>query len=542
MADIDTAPHPASPIHAREEQIFPRLPAPLIARIATYGDEEFLPSDTLLFGRGDRGPDFFVVLDGAIDLFDGEGGYVRSYLPGQFSGELHLFSGRASLLDGRAAAGTRVLRLSPEAFRRMASAEPDIGEIVMRAFILRRVDLLATGFGGITLVGSAEDPETHRIREFLTRNAHPHRFVDLRDPAAPEALTADELPAVLLPKGQVLSRPSSAQLADLLGLNAVAEGDATYDLVVVGAGPAGLAAAVYGASEGLSTFLVEAEAPGGQAGTSSRIENYLGFPTGISGQALAGRAITQAHKFGAVLRVSRRAEHLDCSSRPFRLALAGGETVQARAVVIATGARYRRLDLPNYAALEGCGIYYAATPMEAQLCAGAEVVVVGGGNSAGQAAMFLSRSCARVHILVRGPGLAATMSDYLVQRIANSANVQLHPYCEVTSVEGSDFLTRLQWRDSANSTTETRDVRGLFVMIGAAPNTEWVSDCLPLDSAGFVPTGMDAEGRPLASPYATVVDGVFAVGDVRAGSVKRVASGVGEGAAVVSAVHRHLAG
>ncbi|OAN66565.1 FAD-dependent oxidoreductase [Sphingomonas sp. TDK1] len=542
MPDADITLRPEPPVHAREDQIFPRLGQPLIARIAAYGAEESPASDTLLFGRGDRGPDFFVVLAGAIDLFDADGGYVRSYLPGQFSGELHLFSGRASLLDGRAAKGTRLLRLAPDAFRRMASAEPDIGEMVMRAFILRRVDLLATGSGGITLVGSAEDPETHRIREFLTRNAHPHRFVDLRDPAAPEALTAEELPAVLMPEGRVLSRPSSAQLADLLGLNAMPEGGATYDLVVVGAGPAGLAAAVYGASEGLSTFVVEAEAPGGQAGTSSRIENYLGFPTGISGQALAGRAITQAHKFGAVLRVSARAEHLDCSSRPFRIALAGGETVQARAVVIATGARYRRLDLPGYAALEGCGVYYAATPMEAQLCAGAEVVVVGGGNSAGQAAMFLSRSCAKVHILVRGPGLAATMSDYLVQRIANSANVQLHPFCEVTSVEGSEFLTRLRWRDRANDTTETRDVRGLFVMIGAAPNTEWVSDCLTLDPAGFVPTGLDAEGRPLASPYATTIDGVFAVGDVRAGSVKRVASGVGEGAAVVSAVHRHLAG
>ncbi len=542
MSDVDTPLRRAPPVHAREEQIFPRLAAPLIARIAAYGAEEWPASDALLFGRGDRGPDFFVVLEGAIDLFDADGGYVRSYLPGQFSGELHLFSGRASLLDGRAAAGTRLLRLAPAAFRRMASAEPDIGEIVMRAFILRRVDLLATGFGGITLVGSAEDPETHRIREFLTRNAHPHRFVDLRDPAAPDTLEVDELPAVLLPEGRMLSRPSSAQLADLLGLNAAPGGSDTYDLVVVGAGPAGLAAAVYGASEGLSTFVVEAEAPGGQAGTSSRIENYLGFPTGISGQALAGRAITQAHKFGAVLRVSRRAEHLDCSARPFRIALEGGETVSARAVVIATGARYRRLDLPGYAALEGRGIYYAATPMEAQLCAGAEVVLVGGGNSAGQAAMFLSRSCAKVHILVRGPGLAATMSDYLVQRIANSANVQLHPFCEVTEVEGDAFLTRLRWRDRATDTTETRDVRGLFVMIGAAPNTEWVSDCLTLDPAGFVPTGLDAEGRPLASPYATTIDGVFAVGDVRAGSIKRVASGVGEGAAVVSAVHRHLAG
>lgn len=542
MADADTTLRPEPPVHAREEQIFPRLAPPLIHRIAGYGAEESPASDTLLFGRGDRGPDFFVVLDGAIDLFDGDGGYVRSYLPGQFSGELHLFSGRASLLDGRAAPGTRLLRLSPQSFRTMTSAEPDIGEIVMRAFILRRVDLLATGFGGITLVGSAKDPETHRIRAFLTRNAHPHRFIDLRDPTAPEALTAAELPAVLLPHGQVLSRPSTTQLADLLGLNANPAGDTTYDLVVVGAGPAGLAAAVYGASEGLSTFVVEAEAPGGQAGTSSRIENYLGFPTGISGQALAGRAITQAHKFGAVLRVSRRAEHLDCSSRPFRIALSGGETVSARAVVIATGARYRKLDLPNYATLEGRGIYYAATPMEAQLCAGAEVVVVGGGNSAGQAAMFLSRSCAKVHILVRGPGLAATMSDYLVQRIASSANVELHPCCEVIGVEGTDFLTRLRWRDSAKGVTETRDVRGLFVMIGAAPNTEWVADCLPLDPAGFVPTGVDADGRPLASPYATILDGVFAVGDVRAGSVKRVASGVGEGAGVVSAVHRHLAG
>ena len=542
MAVADTPLRPEPPAHARETQIFPRLNTPLIERIAAYGAEEQPASDMLLFARGDRNPDFFVVREGAIDLFDGEGDYVRSYLPGQFSGELHLFSGRASLLDGRAAAGTRLLRLSPQAFRRMASAEPDIGEIIMRAFILRRVDLLATGFGGITLVGSAEDPETHRIREFLTRNAHPHRFVDLRDPAAPAALATDELPAVLLPEGKVLSRPSVTQLTELLGLNGVPDSDALYDLVVVGAGPAGLAAAVYGASEGLSTCVVEAEAPGGQAGTSSRIENYLGFPTGISGQALAGRAITQAHKFGAALRVSCRAEHLDCRSSPLQVSLESGETLQARAVVIATGARYRRLDVPNYAALEGRGIYYAATPMEAQLCAGAEVVVVGGGNSAGQAAMFLSRSCARVHILVRGPGLAATMSDYLVQRIAGSANVQLHPFCEVTSVEGTDFLTRLSWRDSASGTTATRDVRGLFVMIGAAPNTAWLSDCLPLDPAGFVPTGVDTAGRPLASPYATIIDGVFAVGDVRAGSVKRVASGVGEGAAVVSAVHRHIAG
>ena len=540
MPDLDNPLRPDPPVHAREDQIFPRLSQPLIDRVSAYGTEEALASDTLLFGRGDRGPDFFVVLEGAIDLFDADGGYVRSYLPGQFSGELHLFSGRASLLDGRAAAGTRVLRLAPDAFRRMASAEPDIGEIVMRAFILRRVDLLATGFGGITLVGSAEDPETHRIREFLTRNAHPHRFVDLRDPAAPDTLQMEELPAILLPEGKVLSRPSSAQLADLLGLNAAPHGGEIYDLVVVGAGPAGLAAAVYGASEGLSTLVVEAEAPGGQAGTSSRIENYLGFPTGISGQALAGRAITQAHKFGAVLRVSRRAEHLDCSTRPFRIALEGGETVRAQAVVIATGARYRRLDVPGYAALEGSGIYYAATPMEAQLCAGAEVVVVGGGNSAGQAAMFLSRSCAKVHILVRGPGLAATMSDYLVQRIANSANVHLHPHSEVASVEGSEFLTRVSWRDRANNTTVVRDVRGLFVMIGAAPNTEWVSDCLQLDAAGFVSTGQGADGRALASPYATLIEGVFAAGDVRAGSIKRVAAGVGEGAGVIAGVHQFL--
>jgi thioredoxin reductase (NADPH) len=313
-----------------------------------------------------------------------------------------------------------------------------------------------------------------------------------------------------------------------------------YDVAVIGAGPAGLAAAVYAASEGLQTIVIEGLAPGGQAGTSSKIENYLGFPTGISGQALAGRAQTQAQKFGARLAISRTVVGLAYEERPYRLLLDDGQSVAACAVVIATGARYRKLDVPNYAAFEGQGIHYAATAMEAQLCRGEEVVVVGGGNSAGQAAVFLSRTVAHVHILVRAEGLAATMSDYLVQRIASSPKITLHPRTEITALEGDDRLHRVTWTRRDTGSAETRPVGNVFVMIGAEPNTDWLNGCLDLDAKGFVRTGLCADGTPLASPYATTRPGVFAVGDVRSGSVKRVASGVGEGSVVVQAIHQFL--
>lgn len=537
--------------HAREAQIFPRLDHATIERLMPYGDVELPAAGSVLFERGARAVDFFVVLDGAIELSEQSGAEApeafRRYRAGEFTGELHLFNDRSLLVTGRATVGTKVLRIPRPAFRRMVSTEADIGEVIMRAFILRRVELIALGQGGVTVVGSARSRDAQRLRTFLARNAHPHRFLDLdADPATTAALQRSPsvdpaMPIVILPGGDTLRNPATTALASALGIAEVSDPNHIYDVVIVGAGPAGLAASVYAASEGLSTLVIEGDAPGGQAGTSSRIENYLGFPTGISGQALAGRAQVQAQKFGARLAVSRRVVSLRSANGIYVLGLEGDTTVEARAVVIATGARYRRLSLPGYERLEGRGIYYAATPMEAQLCRDQEVVVVGGGNSAGQAAVFLSRTCRHVHLLARAEGLASTMSDYLVQRILNSPDITLRPFTEVTAVEGGQALTRLTWTDRRSGTTEDRRVGGLFVMIGADPNTEWLEGCVPTDGKGFIVTGKADDGSALTSPYATIWPGVFAVGDVRSGSVKRVASGVGEGSVVISAVHQFLA-
>jgi thioredoxin reductase (NADPH) len=536
------APDPADP-YQRVAQTFPVLPAEMVERVAQFGEAAAFAEGDTLFRRGDRNVDFFLCLSGRITIVDADadGGetVVHDHGPGQFTGELDLFNDRTVLVTGRAAEATRVIRVGRPEFRRMMAAEPDVGEIVMRAFILRRVGLLQHGGGGVTLVGPAHAAATARIETFLTRNAVPHRRIDTeRDTAAAGfldcfALTEGDLPVVVA-QGQALRSPSNAQLADALGLASAVDPAHVHDVVVVGAGPAGLAAAVYAASEGLDTIVVEAVAPGGQAGTSSRIENYLGFPTGISGQALAGRAQVQAQKFGARLLVSRGARALDCDNSPFVVHLDDGARVQARAVVVATGARYRRLDLPGYAELEGNGIYYAATAMEAGLCADAEAVVVGGGNSAGQAAVFLSRTAGHVHMLVRGAGLAETMSSYLIDRIEASPRITLHPFSEVTALEGERHLQGLSWTDRRTGAVTRRAVGALFVMIGAVPNTDWVEECLTLDPGGFVVTG---SGNTF---FCSSAPGVFAVGDVRAGSVKRVASGVGEGSVVVSAIHRYL--
>jgi thioredoxin reductase (NADPH) len=338
----------------------------------------------------------------------------------------------------------------------------------------------------------------------------------------------------------MLMNPTTAELADSLGLTESLEPGHVHDVAVVRAGPAGLAAAVYAASEGLDTIVIEGMAPGGQAGTSSKIENYLGFPTGISGQALAGRAQIQAQKFGARLAISRNVVRLHCASQPYQLELDDGQRVAARAVVIATGARYRKLDVPNYDRYEGQGIHYAATPMEGKLCTGEEVVVVGGGNSAGQAAVFLSRIAAHVHVLVRGTGLAATMSDYLIQRIQQSPRITLHTETQIVGLEGNDRLQQVTWSGRHDGSRETLAIANVFVMVGAEPNTDWLHDCLALDAKGFVSTGIDGEGMPTSVLFATSMPGIFAVGDVRSGSVKRVASGVGEGSVVIQAVHKFL--
>lgn len=545
MPETDSLPLDSSDPRAREAQTFPVLPPDLIDRIAPFGDECAVADGDYLFRRGDRAAEFFVILSGGVDIFDhddcGAVRFVVSHRAGQFTGEVNMFNDRKSLVSSRASGDTRVLHLTRDAFRKLISAEPDIGEIVLRAFILRRVALLAQGQGGVTLVGPGHSAEMVRINGFLTRNAYPHRTIDTEtDDEAGEflahfGLSEAELPVVIC-DGRVMRNPDNHALADCIGIAVAIDPDHVHDVAVIGAGPAGLAAAVYAASEGLDTLVIEATAPGGQAGTSSKIENYLGFPTGISGQALAGRAQVQAQKFGARLSVSREVTAIDCGEpgRSFRLTMDDGVEAQARVIVIATGACYRQLDLPDYDRFEGAGIHYAATAMEAGLCADQPVVVVGGGNSAGQAAMYLSRAASHVHMLVRGPGLAETMSSYLVDRIAASARITLHPYCSVTGLHGDAALEAVSWRDSQSGREIRQDVGALFVMIGAAPNTDWLGDCLELDEAGFVRTG-----GPL-SPYETTRPGIFAVGDVRSGSVKRVASGVGEGSVVVQAIHRHL--
>ena len=535
--------------YAREAQTFARLSPEMAGRVASYGTEESLPAHTALFSRGERSVDFFLVLEGAIEIFEtgdhGEAQVFTVHRERQFSGELDLFNDRQILVSGRTAEPSRVVRIHRAAFRRMVVNEPDIGEIVMRAFILRRVGLIRHGQGGVVLVGPGHGGDTQRLAQFLTRNGYPHRLLDTEhDPDAGGflecfALRAEELPVVIAPDHSVLRNPSFAALADSIGITEKLDADTVFDLAIVGAGPAGLAAAVYAASEGLTTIVVEANAPGGQAGTSSKIENYLGFPTGISGQALAGRAQVQAQKFGARLAISRAVARLECDASPYTLRLDDGSAVRSRAIVAASGARYRKLGVAGQERYEGAGIYYAATAMEAGLCAGEEVIVVGGGNSAGQAAVFLAGSVRHVYMLVRGAGLAATMSDYLVQRIAGSARIGLHPHSEVSALEGEGHLRSVTWTDRPSGATTTRDVSSIFVMIGAEPNTRWAAGCLELDAQGFIATG--AKVRADAdSPFATSRPGIWAVGDVRSGSVKRVASGVGEGSVVVQAVHRYL--
>lgn len=539
---------------ARAAQTFPRLPEEMIQRVSDYGAVEQIPAQTLLFERGQRTVDFFLVLTGCIDVFDvderGRAVPITHHTRGQFTGELDLLNQRQVLVSGRAGDDTQVVRMPREDFRRMLSAEPDMAEVITRAYILRRVSMIQHGTGGVIVLGGVRSPATLRIENFLTRNGYPHRMIDSDSLTAEAgdslldsfAVSTEQLPVVITPGYAVMHNPGNAELADRLGLTEHTDPAQVYDVAIVGAGPGGLAAAVYAASEGLSTIVIEGLAPGGQAGTSSKIENYLGFPNGISGQALAGRAQIQAQKFGARLAISRAVVSLACDEQPYQLALDDGQQVRARSVVIASGARYRRLDVPDYERFEGRGIYYAATAMEGKLCQGKHVIVVGGGNSAGQASMFLSRTAGHVHHLVRGPGLAATMSDYLVQRIKQSSRITLHTNTSIVGLEGHSLLEYVSWFDRVRDVREREPISHVFVMIGAEPNTDWVRDCLALDAKGFVLTGVTAAGTPAASPYATTRPGIYAVGDVRAGSVKRVASSVGEGSVVVQAVHQFLAG
>jgi thioredoxin reductase (NADPH) len=433
------------------------------------------------------------------------------------------------------------------AFRQLLGAEQDIGELVMRALILRRMGFVQHGQAGVVVIGAGHSADTLRLRRFLTRNTYPHRLIDLDSQGDSTGLLGAidlglrDLPAVLMSGRPALRNPSNAELSDALGLTEHSDAAIVHDVAVIGAGPAGLAAAVYAASEGLKTIVVEGLAPGGQAGTSSKIENYLGFPTGISGYALAGRAQVQAQKFGARLLISRMAVGMKRADLVYEVGLDDGTAVRARSVVIATGARYRKLAVTDYDKFEGQGIHYAATPMEAQLCEHQDVLVVGGGNSAGQAAVYLSRAVRHVHMLIRGAGLSETMSDYLIRRIEHSSTITLHPGTEIVALDGDETLRRVTWRHRQSGALESGDISNVFVMIGASPNTEWLGGCVRSDDGGFICTGPEATGDATTPPLATTVAGIFAVGDVRAGSVKRVASGVGEGSVVVQAIHRYLA-
>ena len=477
--------------------------------------------------------------------------------PGQFTGEVNMLTGRRSLVRAQVSEPGEVCELDRERLLAIVQTDSEISEVLMRAFILRRVELIAQGFGDAILIGSTHCSGTLRVKEFLTRNVHPYTYIDLDRDTDVQALldrfqvSAADVP-VLVCRGEIVLRnPTNQEIASCLGLNPTLDSSRVYDVVVVGAGPAGLAAAVYAASEGLDVVMLEEDSPGGQAGSSSKIENYLGFPTGISGQALAGRAFAQAQKFGAHVLIAKGATALGCDCRPYSVQLGNDSPLRARCVVIASGAEYRKPELENLSRFEGVGVYYAATFMEAQLCADEEVIVIGGGNSAGQAAVFLAQTAKRVHILVRSRGLADTMSRYLVRRIEEHPAIELHSHTELIELGGETHLERVRWRNSQTGAIEANEVRHVFILAGAVAATQWLNGCLVVDDKDFVKTGGDLSQEELAganwplarAPYLleTSLPGVFAVGDVRAGNVKRVASAVGEGSIAVSFVHRVLA-
>jgi thioredoxin reductase (NADPH) len=548
-----------SPVASSTDPAFPTLTAAQIERIAVHGQTRSITRGEMLVESGVQNVHFFVVTRGQIEVYQTTNGAeirVTMHDPGQFTGEVNMLSGRRSLVGIRAATDGELIELHRDALLRLVQTDAELGEIFTRAFILRRVALISHDYGDVVLVGSSHSPGTLRIREFLTRNAHPYVSIDLdRDQGVQDFLDRfhfeiTDIPVLICSGRVVLRNPTNAEIADCLGFNTAVDETQVRDMVVIGAGPSGLAAAVFGASEGLDVLVLEANAPGGQAGSSSRIENYLGFPTGISGQELADRAYTQTQKFGAQLLIARNATRLVCERRPYSIDLEQGDRLSAHTIVIATGAEYRRLPLENVPRFEGAGIYYAATFMEAQLCKDEDVIVIGGGNSAGQAAVFLSQHARRVHMLIRSDGLADTMSRYLIRRIEESPTIELRTRTELTALEGERELERIRWRHARGDGEEQHDIRHVFVMTGAAPSTAWLHGCLALDDHGFIRTGPDltpedlrTAGWPLArAPYLleTSLPGVFAVGDVRSGNVKRVASAVGEGSITVSFVHRAL--
>jgi thioredoxin reductase (NADPH) len=544
----------------RTDAAFPTLTPAQMSRVAAFGRTREVRPGEILFEAGDQHLPFFVVKSGAVEIVRtspaGES-VVVVHGPGEFTGEVIMISGRRSLVTARCSEAGEVLEVAHGRLLELVQTDMELGEILLRAFILRRVALIASGLSDVVLVGSTHCAGTLRVQEFLTRNGHPYSYIDLdREPHVQGLLDrfqvgSADIPFLICRGDTVLRNPSNRQIADCLGFNDEIDQAQLRDVVIVGAGPSGLAAAVYGASEGLDVLVLETGSPGGQAGSSSRIENYLGFPTGISGQELTARAFTQAQKFGAQISVARGAARLACERRPYAVVMDDGPRVPARTVVIATGAEYRRLRVEALPRFEGAGIYYGATFIEAQLCRDEPVVVVGGGNSAGQAAVFLAQTARRVHMLVRADGLAESMSRYLVRRIEESPAIELRTCTEITGLEGDLHLERVRWREArGGGSEEGHEIRHVFVMTGADPTTGWLEGCVVRDEKGFIKTGPDLSpeelheaGWPLArAPYLleTSLPGVFAVGDVRGGNIKRVASAVGEGSIAIAFVHRVL--
>jgi thioredoxin reductase (NADPH) len=543
---------------SRVEHIFPTLTPEQIRRISSYGHMRSMQRGEVLAEQGDRDVPFFVVVSGELEIVRLLGGVetlVTVFGPGQFSGEVSYLSGRRALFRARATKPGELIQLDHQHMLALVQTDAELGEILMRAFILRRVELVAAGVGDVVLIGSTHSAGTLRLKEFLMRNGHPYSYTDLeRDPAVQNLLdsfhiAASEIPVVICRGEVVLRNPTNQQVLDCLGFNENVDQTQMRDLVIIGAGPSGLAAAVYGASEGLDVLVLETSSPGGQAGSSSRIENYLGFPTGISGQELAARAYNQAQKFGAQVLMAK-GTRLACDYKPYVVEAENGARIPTRTIVIATGAQYRRPPLKNLSHFEGAGVYYGATFVEAQLCRGEEVIVVGGGNSAGQAAVFLAETVKRVYMLIRSAGLAESMSRYLIRRIEQTPTIILHPHREIVALEGDDHLESVRWRNNQTGQIDEHNICHVFVMTGADPNTSWLDGCVALDAKGFIKTGpglssedLEAAHWPLARrPYLleTSLPGVFAVGDVRGGSIKRVTSAVGEGSTAISFVHQVL--
>jgi thioredoxin reductase (NADPH) len=554
---------PATPAQAaRQAEAFPRLTPAQIARIEPHGRHRKFEPGEILGEAGEPVTKIFVVVSGRLDL-GGPPRWVGEDVPtfgeGMFTGERSILAGGRFLARIQAGTPGEVIEVAREALLDLIRTDPELSDIFLRAFILRRLQLIDQGLGDVLLLGSNHCQGSLHIREFLTRNGHPYKFVDLDTDADSQAMLdqfqvkAGDIPVVICRGTLVLRNPTIQQVADCLGLNPKIDRTAVCDLVIIGAGPAGLGAAVYAASEGLNVVMIEGNAPGGQAGTSSRIENYLGFPLGISGQELAGRAYDQAQKFGAKILIARKVARLDCGTKPYRVQCseASGDPLLTRAIIIASGVEYRRLAVENLSRFEGAGVYYAATRMEAQLCADEEIAVVGGANSAGQAAMFLAETAKRVHMLIRGDGLAQTMSRYLISRIEAHPAIELHTRTEIVGLDGNRHLEQIAWRTGRGGAVQKQQIRHVFTMTGAEPSTKWLAGCLALDAKGFIKTGAALTADDLATakwplrrpPYLleTSLPGVLAVGDVRSGSTKRVASAVGEGSIAVATVHQILA-